>query len=536
MLLTIRHASLHTGFIILLSMVFVFAASLARAEATAFRQAVAEAASDDRELAQFYREANYTGIWTGSTPVERARRQALFVAISGAGAHGFPEERYDAARLLAELQEVRTARDLGFAEVALSKTFLRLAADLQSGMLDKSRVLPANKRDTIEQDRRAHLEGLTKADPVAYLRGLAPQTTEYARLMRQKARLEHLIAQGGWGPVVQAQSLKPGDTGASVLALRNRLIVMGYLERSASASYDARLKDAVTRFQDTHGLETDGVAGAVTMAEINKGPEARLKSVLVALERERWFNRDRGERHILVNITDFSSRIIKNDAQIFETRSIVGRALADRQTPEFSDVMNHMVINPTWHVPRSIVAREYLPRMQRNRNAASYLRLYDSRGREVSRSSIDFSRYTARTFPYSVKQPPSPRNSLGLVKFMFPNQYNIYLHDTPQKNLFATDVPAHSSGCVRLADPFEFAYTLLAEQADDPQGLFHGILNTGRETRLDLEHPIPIHLIYRTAFVTASGEAHYRRDVYGRDAAIWNALERAGVQLPGVQG
>ncbi len=533
---TIRRPSLHTGFIILLSMIFVIVASLARAEATAFRQAVAEAASDDRVLAQFYRETNYTGIWTGSTPADQARRQALFMAISGAGAHGFPEERYDAARLLAKLQEVRTARDLGFAEVALSKTFLHLADDLQTGMLDKSRVLPANKRDTIERDRFAHLEGIASADPVAYLRGLAPQTTEYARLMRQKARLEHLIAQGGWGPAVQAQSLKPGDTGASVLALRNRLIVMGYLKRSASASYDAKLKEAVTRFQDTHGLEKDGVAGAVTMAEINKGPEERLKSVLVALERERWFNRDRGERHILVNITDFSSRIIKNDAQIFETRSIVGRALADRQTPEFSDVMNHMVVNPTWHVPRSIVAREYLPRMQRNRNAASYLRLYDSRGREVSRSSIDFSRYTARTFPYAVKQPPSPRNSLGLVKFMFPNKYNIYLHDTPQKNLFATDLPAHSSGCVRLADPFEFAYTLLAEQTDDPKGLFHSTLNTGRETRLNLEHPIPIHLIYRTAFVTPSGEAHYRRDVYGRDTAIWNALERAGVSLPGVQG
>lgn len=527
---------LRSGLILALVAGLMMAATMVRAEVTAFRQAVAEAASDDRDLAQFYRETGYVGLWTGTSQADHARRKALFAAIAGAGAHGFPESRYDASQLLDTLRDVRTPRDLGFAEVAMSKTYLRLADDLQTGMLDKSRVVPGNKRDIVARDRMEYLTQIIASDPVAYMRKLTPDTMEYARLMKEKARLEHLLATGGWGPTVPAQSLKPGASGQPVIALRNRLITMGYLERSASATYDAKLQDAVSRFQTGHGLEADGVAGATTMAEINKGPEARLKSVLVALERERWFNRDRGVRHVLVNITDFSARIIKDDAQVFATRSVVGKATADRETPEFSDVMDHMVINPTWHVPRSIATKEYLPKMKRNRNAAGHLRLYDSRGRQVSRSSINFASYSARNFPYAIKQPPSSRNALGLVKFMFPNKYNIYLHDTPHKDLFAHETRAYSHGCVRLADPFDFAYALLADQSDDPKGVFHATLNTGRETRMPLENPIPIHIVYRTAFVTPSGEAHYRRDVYGRDAAIWSALQGAGVTLPELRG
>jgi len=527
------------GLILAMSLVLAhcFAMALpASAEVTAFKQAVSEAASDDRDLAAFYRSNGYVGLWTGASSADKARRKALFAAIAGAGAHGFPETRYDAEGLLETLSAVKSPRDLGLAEVEMSKMFLRLADDLQTGMLDKARVLPDNKRPMVEQDRTGYLTGIATADPLAFLRDLAPDTTEYARLMKEKARLKRLIATGGWGPAVQAESLKPGAKGAAVLALRNRMITMGYLPRSASGTYDAKLQKAVQRFQETHGLEADGVAGASTIKEINKGPEARLKAVLVALERERWFNRERGQRHILVNLTDFTARIIKDDAQAFATRSVVGKATPDRETPEFSDVMEFMVINPTWHVPRSIATKEYLPMMQRNRNAAGHLKLYDSRGRQVSRANINFAAYSARNFPYAIKQPPSSRNALGLVKFMFPNKYNIYLHDTPAKNLFARETRAYSHGCIRLADPFDFAYALLAEQSDDPKGLFQSKLRTGSETKVLLETPMPVHIIYRTAFVTAEGGPEYRRDVYGRDARIWKALEKAGVSLPGVQG
>ena len=514
----------------------VFGAGEARAQVTAFKQAVAEAASDDRDLAAFYRQSGYDRLWTDTSDEGRLRRQALFNAIVQARAHGLPESRYNADDLMQLLGQVRSPRDLGFAEVQMSKTFLRLSKDLQTGMLTPSKVVSDIKRAVPLRDRLSYLTEFRSGDPVQYFRTLAPHTTEYARLMKEKARLERLIALGGWGPTVPAKSLKPGEQGEAVLALRNRLISMGYLARSASGSYDAPMQAGVQAFQRAHGLEADGVAGAGTVTEINKSAEARLKSIHVALERERWFNRERGKRHVLVNLTDFTARIIDNDRQTFMTRSVVGKNVSDRRTPEFSDEMEFMVINPTWHVPRSIAVKEYLPMMKRNRNAAGHLRLYDSRGRQVSRGSVNFGAYNARNFPYAIKQPPSSRNALGLVKFMFPNKYNIYLHDTPAKNLFSREQRAYSHGCIRLQQPFEFAYEVLSHQEEDAKGFFHSKLRTGSETKVALDQPIPVHIIYRTAFTTPQGGAQYRRDVYGRDALIWNALEKAGVSLSAYQG
>ena len=162
--------------------------------------------------------------------------------------------------------------------------------------------------------------------------------------------------------------------------------------------------------------------------------------------------------------------------------------------------------------------------------------MIDSRGRTVSRSAANFGAYTAKTFPYSLKQPPSRGNALGLVKFIFPNHYNIYLHDTPAKNLFSRESPAYSHGCIRLHQPFDFAYALLAKQTNDPQGFFKAKLATGVEARVNLKQPVPVHIVYRTAFVTADGSVNFRRDVYGRDAKIVSALAKVGVQLRAVGG
>jgi murein L,D-transpeptidase YcbB/YkuD len=187
-------------------------------------------------------------------------------------------------------------------------------------------------------------------------------------------------------------------------------------------------------------------------------------------------------------------------------------------------------------VPRSIVTKEYLPSMKNNPNAVSHIDLIDQRGRVINRGSVNFNAYTARTFPFGMRQKPGTRNALGLVKFIFPNKYNIYLHDTPSKSLFARDVRAFSHGCVRLADPFDFAYTLLAAQTPDPVGFFKATLNTGRETFVHLDTELPVHIIYRTAFTNPSGHTQYRADIYGRDARIWSALSKAGVALGAVQG
>ena len=500
---------------------------------TAYKQALAETIGAVGTAADFYRARGFEPIWTGDTKADLERRVALFDVIARAGDHGLPVARYDAAGLMTRLAGVRSGRDRGLLEVALTETYLRLAHDLQTGILEPGRVDGDIKRVVPRRDDAKLLADLVAGDPREAMRALPPQTAEYARLMRAKLQLEHLLQHGGWGPTVPGTKLEPGQSGPAVVALRDRLVAMGYLEPQLGASYDSRLQAAVQRFQEDMGLEPDGVAGAATLTQVNTAPEDRLRSVIVAMERERWINLPEGlgKRHIKVNLTDFHAEILDDDKLTFSTRSVVGHQDPDRRTPEFSDLMDHMVINPSWFVPRSIIVGEYLPLLRANPGAVSHLQIIDASGREVSRGQ-GFAQYSAASFPFSMRQPPGPRNALGSVKFMFPNKYNIYLHDTPAQDLFAREVRTYSHGCVRLDDPHDFAYALLARQEADPVGFFQRILNSGAETRVDLAEPVPVHLIYRTAFTRAKGQVNYRRDVYGRDGRIWSALEAAGVSLP----
>ncbi|MDP4991177.1 MAG: L,D-transpeptidase family protein [Marivita lacus] len=506
-------------------------------QVTAFHQAVAENVSGDDQIAAFYRERGFEPIWTGGTQADLERRTALIEALSMAGHHGLPASKYNAEAILSRMASVRSAYDRGSLEVALTELYLDFARDLQTGVIDNPRRVRAEiVREIPLRETSYYLDGLMSDTPRAFLGALAPQTPEYARLMGAKLRLENTIAHGGWGATVPSGKFEPGDTGAGVVALRDRLIAMGYLDRTVTARYDASITEAVRLFQENHGLEVDGIAGGSTLDQINTTPQDRLKSVIVAMERERWINMPGGlgQRHILVNLTDFNARIFDDGKLTFETRSVIGHQERDRQTPEFSDEMDHMVINPSWFVPRSIIVGEYLPKLRNNPGAVSHLEIVDSRGRVVGRNQ-SFARFTERSFPFSMRQRPGPNNALGSVKFMFPNKYNIYLHDTPAKSLFSHEVRTYSHGCVRLNDPHDFAYALLAAQTSDPEGFFQSRLRSGAETRVNLDNPVPVHLIYRTAFTTAKGHTQFRRDIYGRDAEIWDALSAAGVEIGGVR-
>lgn len=505
----------------------------AAAQVTAFKQAVAETASSDDGLAEFYRTTNYQALWTGKD--DGARRRAFVKALQSVDAHGLPSARYSDDMVRNLLKSAKSTRDLGRVEVEMSRMFLAYAQDLQSGVLNGARLIDGIKRKPQRRDRAAQLVAFSKSSPAAYLRALAPKSPEYKRLMAEKQRLERLLGKGGWGETVAKGKLEPGDSGARVVALRNRLISMGYMKRSASQSYDAKLQKAVQAFQIDHGLLADGVAGDATIKAVNVPVDRRLKQVIVAMERERWLGDARGQRHVLVNITDYHARIMENGKVAFKTRSVVGANTHDRRTPEFSDVMEHMVINPTWNVPRSIATKEYLPMLKKNPNAVRHLRITDRRGQLVDRAETDFTQYTTGNFPFDIKQPPSRGNALGLVKFMFPNRHNIYLHDTPQKALFAREARAFSHGCIRLNDPFDFAYELLSKQTADPESFFKAKLNTGRETTVPLEKSLPVHIIYRTAFTQAKGRVQFRNDVYGRDAKLFDALSAAGVALRAVR-
>ena len=507
----------------------------AMVQTTAFTQALAEAATGGEEVAAFYAARDYAAVWTGPADIER--RQVLLTALDRAFDHGLPVARYDARALRAGFAAAVTEGDRGRLELAMTRAFLDYAADLSVGALVPTSVDGGILREVTRPDPARLLAQIEAPGLDQFLQDLAPKAPEYTRLMKEKMTLEARIALGGFGASVGAGKLAPGASGASVVQLRDRLAALGYMGQSATQSYDRAVQMAVQRFQLDNGLTADGVAGASTIDALNTAPDTRLKSVIVAMERLRWLSGTRlGDRYIWVNQPDFTAQIIDHGRVTFQTRTVIGKDVPDQRSPEFSDVMEHMVINPSWSVPRSITTKEYLPLLQSNRNAVSHLQVIDGAGRVVPRGAVNFAGYTARNFPFALRQPPSDGNALGLVKFMFPNTYNIYLHDTPSKSLFDNEVRAYSHGCIRLADPFDFAYALLALQVDDPKGEFAAHLNTGRETTVPLDAPVPVHLVYFTAWPNAKGTIGYRRDVYGRDGRIFQALTDVGVVLRGVQG
>jgi murein L,D-transpeptidase YcbB/YkuD len=490
------------------------------------------AALRDEGLAAIYAARGDAPIWLAGSG---AAAEALLDALRAAEDHALPAARYGVEALEAKLAGPRT----GALEAALTQAYVRYARDVSSGVLEPRRVARLIKVDPPRRSPDALLAAAAAApDMAAHLAALPPADPGYRALQEAYAALRVAAERAEWGAEVPAGStLRPGDRGARVLALRKRLAALGEPsgDPAEPALFDATLERALRGFQRRSGLIDDGVVGPATLAAVNAPEAFRAGQIAVNLERMRWNNKPFGRRNIVVNIPDFSVTLSEDGRTLFHERVVVGR-LAE-QTPEFSDQMRHLVFNPTWHVPRSIATQDLLPALQRDPTvlAQRNMRLIRVDGGPVPAdpSAHDFTAYTARDFPYRIRQAPSTSNALGLVKFMFPNADNIYLHDTPQKNLFDRDVRAFSWGCVRVRDPMRLAALLLAPQSDAPEAFIERILAAGRERYVHLDVTVPVHLVYRTAWVDEAGVLQLRGDVYGRDAAALEALRALGLETPG---
>lgn len=493
---------------------------------TPMQQAVVRAALGETEILAFYRAHDFAPIWTGPGATER--RAAFVAALTQARNHGLPTAEYDVDAIRAAFAQAGDAREIGEIDVEMTRRFIAYAHDISAGILNPRKVDPTIVVDVPKPDTAKLLQRLMEEDPRAVMRSLIPRSAGYRRLVREKLRLEAAMAAGGWGPTVPEGTLSPGDTGPAVLALRNRLIRMGYLPQTVVAEYDSDMAAAVRAFQANHGQTVDGAVGPATRKAINVALAQRMEQVVVGLERQRWMNKPLEQRHILVNLAEQHAYVVDDGKVSFDTVVVVGADTPDRRTPEFSHTMTHMVVNPYWHVPRSIATKEYLPQLQRG--GARHLEVYSRKGR-VDPRRIDFSQYSASSFPFNLKQPPGPKNALGRVKFMFPNQWNIYLHDTPSRSLFDLPDRTFSHGCVRVGRPLELAYHLLAPQTPTPVEDFTRLLQGGSERRINLDTPVGVHLVYWSAWVTPTGEVNYRSDPYGRDAKVLQGLRGAGVEL-----
>lgn len=482
---------------------------------------LAQAVAQDPGLADFYGSNGLKPVFLGEQGA--ARRQAVIAAVGQAASHGLPPARYRADVLVALVDGGVDSLD---EELAFARTFERWTHDVTGGILDPQRVDPGIKRKVARTGTGDLLRALVSSgDPVGFAASLGPADPRYAMLREALTRQDRLTAPAGT-PVVPAGTLRPGDSGTAVLALRERLGAMGFtaVPEAETERFDTTLAAALAAFQTEAGMAADGIAGPRTVARLNRSAQAD-PAILVALERMRWMNgQDPMTRQVWVNLPEFTARVMQDGQELFSTRVVVGKADPDYETPEFSETMKYIVVNPRWNVPRSITVKEYLPRLQANRNAVGQLDVVDGAGRVIPRDRIDFRKYTAANFPYRMRQKPSDDNALGQVKFMFPNPWNIYLHDTPTKHLFNQASRAYSHGCIRVGRPIDLAHEVLSGQVGDPEATFAKALKSGNETFLNLRQPIPVHLVYFTAFPDADGQIRRFADIYGRDAQVHAAL------------
>ena len=481
-------------------------------------------------ISLFYFERNYEPFWIEN----RKRLESLSSSLSEAGSHGLPEFRYPLGELKEAIFEDDPTQKAKL-ELMATEAFLLFAQDISGGIL-KPNMIDANINvDPQRREASELLASLTESfDVSSFFENLFPRSNEYEYLVGELRRMRDILRNGSWGdPVPSGTTLQIGMTHEHVPFLRKRLSKMGYpVSQTNQRLFDEQLDASVKKFQEYHGLNPDGVFGKRSIEAINVSPKTRLVQVLVNLERMRWNNQDRGTEYVSVNQANFYAYFKSGNKKVWESRVVIG--LPSNQTAEFNDTMTHMVVNPTWHVPKSIAVDEYLPLIQKDSNF-----LVDNemvlmvRGTDtiIDSSLIDMQAFTPDNFPFLIKQIPSNINALGLVKFMFPNKFSIYMHDTPMKELFFKDERTFSHGCIRLQEPFEFAYSLLRNQVVDPVNKFQEILKKEEETYINLSRNIPVYITYRTAFFDDFGQVHYRADVYGRDALVYMALADAGVSL-----
>ena len=279
-----------------------------------------------------------------------------------------------------------------------------------------------------------------------------------------------------------------------------------------------------------NGLEADGILGPQTLRALNISAEQRVRQIVVNMERWRWLPRNLGDRYILVNIAGFNLDVVEGEAPVLSMRVVVGKTY--RKTPVFSDNITYLVINPYWGVPDSIARKDILPKLKKESNFLRDLkiRVYDGLGgnsKEIDPNTIDWNVVSAAELSYRFKQDPGPQNALGKIKFMFPNRFNVYLHDTPSKELFGKARRDFSSGCIRVEKPDELVEYLLRNHPDwSPEKIRSTLANSHLTTQtIKLSEPMNIHILYWTVWVAKDDRIYFSPDIYDRDTALDTAMQ-----------
>jgi len=471
-------------------------------------------------LADVYRDRDFTPIWLPGGPLE-LQAAGLLLAIDQSAAHGFAPQRYHLS-IIEKLAE-GAADPAGIAiELLLTDAFLAQALHRGRGVVSPASLDPEWLVPLPEVDAAALLAAAAaqELDVIEVLDSLWPTDEEYQRLVERRAEIaasdDEVTINVPPGPL-----LRPGQTSDRIVLLKERLLGPG----EYSPLYDDELLPDVKAFQLAAGLEPDGLVGDATLEMLNATRVSWIDTIDANLERWRWLPRETPDTYIRVNIAAFVLRAIEDGHVAFSMNVIVGQPY--RRTPVFTETIKYLVLNPYWNVPYSIATKDKLPLLRADA-AAQAQKGFEAKtnGSDVfvAVDAIDWSGVTPRNFGYALRQLPGPDNALGRIKFMLPNPFAVYLHDTPGRELFSRQERTFSSGCIRLEQPQKLAEWLLAREGQTDGNLVGSLLATGETQTLYLKKPIPIRIVYFTAFSLESGTVTFRRDVYGRDAPLIEAL------------
>lgn len=481
-----------------------------------------------------YADRAYAPLWVTENGLTEAGLRLADWLPTGPVRHGLRAADYHARALRA----LRGSMDVGAlvdTELALSDAFLTIASHLLAGRLDPRTLDPQWVAARRERDLVPYLvRAAGSSAPDGVLAELLPREKGYGILVDLLAALRRERDAAGWPTVSPGPTLHLGDAGQRVTSLAQRLAASGDLPLTAAeaSTFDSDLASGVKRFQARHGLTPDGVVGPATLRALNVPIQSRIDQIIVNLERWRWLPEDLGERYVIVNIAGFELQVVDHDETQLAMKVVVGTTY--RRTPVFSGRISYIVFNPSWEVPPSIAVKDKLPLIKANpgylaEQNFTLLQGWGADERVVDPATVDWSRITARSFPFRLRQAPGPGNALGQIKFMFPNPFSVYLHDTPSRELFARESRSFSSGCIRLENPPALAEYLLQDAGWDADAVAAAV-RAGREQTVRLKTAVPVHLLYWTTWVDADGMVQFRDDVYGRDKAVMDELRETPPQ------
>jgi len=423
-------------------------------------------------------------------------------------------------------------------DLLFTDAFLLAASHLLEGKVNPQTIHAEWSASRQHQDLAVSLaEALRNNTIAATLDSLRPTHRAYAKLMEARNQLTPLLGHP-WLPIADGPSIHPGDQDPRLPEIRRRLAALGDIPAPADPAssvtdqtlYGEDLDLVIPNFQARHGLEPDGIIGKKTLAAVNLMPVERIRQIDASLERWRWLPQSLGDDYVIVNIAGFGLQLVMDGREALQSRVIVGRPY--RQTPVFSDRIRYLVFNPTWTVPRKLMIEDLLPQIIRDPGFLERqgIRVYQGWGadrQEIDPAFIDWFSLSRNNFPYQLVQEPGPLNALGQVKFMFPNPYAVYLHDTPGQYLFGRQERSFSSGCIRVEKPMELAEQLLAGAPEWNREKIDRLLQEKTPVTAVLPDPIPIYIQYWTAWVDEDQRIQFRDDIYNRDFRLLAQLRQS---------